>query len=108
VLRLVQNPNFIAELPASLLKVGFAAETQHVLEQASAKRLRRGFDIICANDVSRADIGFEVDINEVIVIDANGIRAQLARAHKYSIANAILSTLVADFRVAVANRGALG
>ena len=48
--------------------VGFAAETHDVVERARAKRLRKGIDLIVANDVSRADAGFEVDTNAVTLI----------------------------------------
>jgi phosphopantothenoylcysteine decarboxylase/phosphopantothenate--cysteine ligase len=100
VLRLTPNPNFITELPRHLLKVGFAAETENVMEHASNKRARRGFDVICANDVSRPDIGFDVDTNEIVIIDADGVRQHLARAHKYQIAHGILDALAPDIREA--------
>lgn len=57
-LRLVENPDILATLGASpdrpRLLVGFAAETQDVVEHAKAKRLRKGADWIVANDVSGA------------------------------------------------------
>jgi phosphopantothenoylcysteine decarboxylase/phosphopantothenate--cysteine ligase len=49
--------------------VGFAAETDDVIERARAKRLRKGIDAIVANDVSRRDAGFESDTNAVTIID---------------------------------------
>jgi phosphopantothenoylcysteine decarboxylase / phosphopantothenate---cysteine ligase len=52
--------------------VGFAAETEHVVERASAKRDRKRVDIVVANDVSRADAGFEVETNEVTIVGAGG------------------------------------
>ena len=50
------------------LLVGFAAETHDVVERARAKRAKKGIDLIVANDVSRSDIGFEVDANAVTLI----------------------------------------
>ena len=47
------------------LLVGFAAETSDVIAQARKKQREKGVDLIVANDVSRADAGFEVDTNEV-------------------------------------------
>ena len=76
-----------ARRPGQVL-VGFAAETGDGLERARAKRERKGVDLIVLNDVSRADIGFEVDDNEVVLVAATG-RA-LARAPKRAIAAAIL------------------
>jgi phosphopantothenoylcysteine decarboxylase / phosphopantothenate---cysteine ligase len=52
--------------------VGFAAETEHVVERASAKRDRKRVDIVVANDVSRADAGFEVETNEVTIVGSGG------------------------------------
>lgn len=52
--------------------VGFAAETEDVLRKASEKRRRKQVDLIVANDVSRADRGFDVDTNEVTIVGEHG------------------------------------
>jgi len=52
--------------------VGFAAETQDVVSRASAKRERKHADFIVANDVSRADAGFDVDTNAVTIVGPDG------------------------------------
>jgi phosphopantothenoylcysteine decarboxylase / phosphopantothenate---cysteine ligase len=70
-LTLVKNPDIIATLvlqKRAKTIVGFAAETQNVIEYAKSKLERKGLDIIIANDVSRADIGFNQDENQVTVI----------------------------------------
>ena len=70
-LTLVKNPDIIATLAQQKLAktiVGFAAETQNVIAYAKSKLERKGLDIIIANDVSRADIGFNQDENQVTVI----------------------------------------
>lgn len=54
------------------LFVGFAAETNDVLQHARDKRIRKGLDMIVVNDVGRSDIGFGTDINIVTVIDDSG------------------------------------
>ena len=56
--------------------VGFAAETHDVLAHADAKRRRKGVDLIVANDVSRADAGFEVGTNAVTFVSDEGQDAQ--------------------------------
>ncbi len=70
-LTLVKNPDIIAtmvtEKQASFI-VGFAAETQNVLAYAKDKLNRKGLDLIIANDVSRTDIGFNQDQNQVTVV----------------------------------------
>lgn len=52
--------------------VGFAAETEQVVERAAAKREKKHADFIVANDVSRADAGFDVDTNAVTIVSADG------------------------------------
>ena len=69
--------------------VGFAAETSNLLAKASAKRERKGADLIVANDVSRDDIGFDVDENAVTIIGASGT-VEVPRQAKARIAAAIL------------------
>ncbi|WP_219702377.1 bifunctional phosphopantothenoylcysteine decarboxylase/phosphopantothenate--cysteine ligase CoaBC [Marinomonas lutimaris] len=70
-LTLVKNPDIIATLAQQKRArtiVGFAAETQNVIEYAKGKLAKKGLDIIVANDVSRSDIGFNQDENQVTVI----------------------------------------
>jgi phosphopantothenoylcysteine decarboxylase / phosphopantothenate---cysteine ligase len=52
--------------------VGFAAETENVVANASAKREKKHVDLIVANDVSRSDAGFDVDTNAVTIVGADG------------------------------------
>lgn len=70
-LTLIKNPDVIATLSqenAAKCMVGFAAETQDVMAYARTKLERKGLDLIIANDVSRTDIGFNNDQNQVTVI----------------------------------------
>ena len=70
-LELVRNPDILAEVVkrrGTRTVVGLAAETDHVLENARGKLQRKGCDLIVANDVSRSDIGFDVDRNEVAIL----------------------------------------
>jgi phosphopantothenoylcysteine decarboxylase/phosphopantothenate--cysteine ligase len=70
--------------------VGFAAdEGEAGLERAREKRLAKKADLIVFNDVSRPDIGFESDENEVVIVSADGERV-LPRAPKIEIAAGIL------------------
>ena len=80
-----------ARRPGQVL-VGFAAETGDGLERARAKRERKGVDLIVLNDVARADIGFEVDDNEVVLVGPDG-EEHLAKAPKAAIAAAILDRI---------------
>ena len=69
--------------------VGFAAETADGVERARQKRVRKGVDLIVLNDVSRPDIGFDVDDNEVVLVAADG-EEHVAKAAKAVVAGAIL------------------
>ena len=65
---LVENEDILAQVPRTLVKVGFAAETEDVLKNAEKKLTSKGADLIFANDVSRADSGFGADTNQVVVL----------------------------------------
>jgi phosphopantothenoylcysteine decarboxylase/phosphopantothenate--cysteine ligase len=66
--------------------VGFAAETDHVEENAAKKLRAKNCDIIVANDVSGADSGMESDVNELIILFRNGGKTKISRAPKKNIA----------------------
>ena len=76
-LSLLENPDILADLAASpqspALVVGFAAETERVIENALAKRARKGCDWIVANDVS-GDV-FSGDHNQVHLVTGSGIES---------------------------------
>jgi phosphopantothenoylcysteine decarboxylase / phosphopantothenate---cysteine ligase len=69
--------------------VGFAAETQHVLASASAKREAKHVDLIVANDVSKPGVGFDAETNEVTIVGPDGAEA-LPLQSKSRVASAIL------------------
>ncbi len=75
VIELVKNPDIIAEVAATqgarMTVVGFAAETDHVEEYARRKLVDKKLDMVIANDVSVADIGFNSDYNAVSVVEAD-------------------------------------
>ncbi len=77
-LHLVENPDILATLATAgahrpALVVGFAAETENVVDNARRKRLAKGCDWILANDVSPASGTFGGDSNSVHVVDATGV-----------------------------------
>jgi phosphopantothenoylcysteine decarboxylase / phosphopantothenate---cysteine ligase len=74
------------------LLVGFAAETHDVVERARAKRLRKGIDVIVANDVSRSDAGFEVETNDVTILTDDG-EESLPLQSKTAVAAALADRL---------------
>ncbi|MCA9503820.1 MAG: bifunctional phosphopantothenoylcysteine decarboxylase/phosphopantothenate--cysteine ligase CoaBC [Spirochaetaceae bacterium] len=88
-LELVPNPDILAEISArkgSRTIVGFAAESHDVVEAARRKLARKGCDLIVANDISRADAGFEVDENAVRFVWPSGEVEELPLLPKSGVA----------------------
>ncbi len=97
-LELTPNPDILAEVAARArggFIVGFAAETNDVVANARAKLTAKGIDLLVANDVSRRDIGFDAEDNEVLLIDRWGGSRALARMPKPAVADAILDEILA-------------
>ncbi|MGH9037186.1 MAG: bifunctional phosphopantothenoylcysteine decarboxylase/phosphopantothenate--cysteine ligase CoaBC [Acidimicrobiia bacterium] len=69
--------------------VGFAAETEQLVEHARAKMAAKRVDLMVANDVSAADSGFEVDTNRAVLITPAGDLTELPRMTKTELAEAI-------------------
>jgi phosphopantothenoylcysteine decarboxylase/phosphopantothenate--cysteine ligase len=96
-----RTPDILADLAAARerddrpgpLLVGFAAETHDVIARARAKRVRKGIDLIVANDVSRRDAGFESDRNAVTLI-GDGLEDAVPLMSKAAVANAILDRVL--------------
>ena len=88
-LDLERNPDILDELqkhaPAAV-RVGFAAETDNLEEGALLKLTEKDLDFLVANDVSRADIGFDSDENEVTVYRRTGKPIFFPRRSKESLA----------------------
>ncbi|MFH0881014.1 MAG: phosphopantothenoylcysteine decarboxylase [Lentisphaerota bacterium] len=76
----------ILPMKSAQLVIGFAAETQNLLEEARRKLVRKELDLMVANDVSRTDAGFEVDMNEVVFIERDGETRQLPFMPKVEVA----------------------
>ena len=96
-LELTPNPDILAEVAARAAGgfiVGFAAETNDVVANARAKLEAKGIDLLVANDVSRRDIGFDAEDNEVLLIDRWGGGRSLPRMPKSAVADAILDEIL--------------
>jgi phosphopantothenoylcysteine decarboxylase/phosphopantothenate--cysteine ligase len=82
----------VAKLKKPRQKVaGFAAETERVAEFAKAKLAKKKLDWIVANDVSRSDIGFDSEQNEVEVHTAAGATIGLPKMDKLALAGRLLA-----------------
>jgi phosphopantothenoylcysteine decarboxylase / phosphopantothenate---cysteine ligase len=74
--------------------VGFAAEHgERAIEHGRSKLTNKGLDAVVVNDISRTDIGFEADANEITLLTAGGEERHVPRASKAKVAEAILDTV---------------
>lgn len=95
-LELVKNPDILKELCAKKTTqkvVGFCAESENLIENAKEKIIKKGCDYLIANDISRKDIGFSSDYNEVVIFDKIGRQKRIERAAKAQIARRILEEI---------------
>jgi phosphopantothenoylcysteine decarboxylase/phosphopantothenate--cysteine ligase len=105
-IELEANPDLLAGLARTArhaVLVGFAAETDAMERNARAKLEQKGVDFLVANDVSRGDIGFTSDANEVTVFRREGAPLPLSRRPKSRLAADLLDLFapVLDARAAV-------
>jgi len=73
--------------------VGFAAESENLVQNAKAKLGEKKLDLIVANDISRSDAGFAVDTNQVLLLDSDGVE-ELPLQTKAETASAVMDRVV--------------
>ncbi len=98
VLELVPNPDILKEVGArkeGRILVGFAAETESVLQNGQKKLKEKSLDLLVANDVSQAGAGFDGDTNIVTILTRDGHQVQLDKRPKAEIAHEILNQILA-------------
>jgi phosphopantothenoylcysteine decarboxylase/phosphopantothenate--cysteine ligase len=89
-LELVRTPDILGEVKGNFIKVGFAAESENLIENAAKKLRQKQLDLIIANDITDASSGFSVDTNRVTIIDKDGKTACLPLMSKREVADKIL------------------
>jgi phosphopantothenoylcysteine decarboxylase/phosphopantothenate--cysteine ligase len=92
-LSLASNPDILAglaQIAPHALRIGFAAETGNVIEEARAKLEAKELDFIVANDVSRSDIGFDSEHNEVTVLGPAEAPIFFSRQSKRALAAGLM------------------
>jgi phosphopantothenoylcysteine decarboxylase/phosphopantothenate--cysteine ligase len=99
-LSLARTPDILAEVGTrtGLVKVGFAAESNDLLANATRKLNAKGLDLIAANDIKATDAGFGADNNRVVLLDAAGGKEELPLMTKYEVAWRILDRVTALVR----------
>ncbi|MFF7248870.1 bifunctional phosphopantothenoylcysteine decarboxylase/phosphopantothenate--cysteine ligase CoaBC [Embleya sp. NPDC008237] len=98
---LVKNPDILAELARDRLRpgqvvVGFAAETDNVLENGRAKLARKGCDLLVVNRVGE-ELTFGTDVNEAIVLAADGSETPVPHGPKEDLADVVWDLVVPRF-----------
>ncbi len=105
VLKLERTRDILAEIARrrrpDQLVIGFAAEAEHVLENAAQKLRAKRLDLIVANDVTQQGAGFEVDTNIVTLLFPDGRKIPLEKMSKFEVANRLLDQVV-ELRKSVA------
>jgi phosphopantothenoylcysteine decarboxylase/phosphopantothenate--cysteine ligase len=96
-LELVENPDILSEIKnekADFIRVGFAAESDNLLENAKEKLEKKKLDLIVANDITATDSGFGTDTNRVVLIDRSGKVTKLPLLPKSEVAHKIMDRVV--------------
>lgn len=97
-IELTRNPDILGELSqhkGNRLFVGFATETENVLENAARKLRTKNLDMIVANDVTQEGAGFAHDTNIVTIIDRSERMETLPMMSKDDVAHAVYDRLLA-------------
>lgn len=94
---LVKNPDILKEISSKKksgqIVIGFCAESENLLENAKEKIKSKGCDFLIANDISRSDIGFSSDYNEVYILDKSGEIQKVEKSTKNQIAKKIIERI---------------
>lgn len=93
-LELESTPDILGTVKGEFVKVGFAAESSNVVENAIEKVKQKGLHFIVANDITARDSGFGVDTNQVTIIDREGGVDNLPLLTKHEVAERILDKVV--------------
>jgi phosphopantothenoylcysteine decarboxylase/phosphopantothenate--cysteine ligase len=94
VLSLIKDNDILkklGEIKRHQLLIGFAAESNDLIENAKSKLINKNLDFIVANDISGTDVGFASDENKVIILNKNGTSKQLDKMPKRLVARELFN-----------------
>jgi phosphopantothenoylcysteine decarboxylase / phosphopantothenate---cysteine ligase len=97
-LELVPTPDILSEvgrLKERRILVGFAAETESVLDNAGKKLREKNLDFVVVNDITQDGVGFDSDTNAVTILTRDGREIHIGKRPKRDVANEILDQVVA-------------
>ncbi|MDD4924015.1 MAG: phosphopantothenoylcysteine decarboxylase, partial [Dehalococcoidales bacterium] len=89
-LKLIKTPDILSEVKGSFIKVGFAAESENIIENALTKLKEKGLHLIVVNDITSKDSGFGSETNCVTIIDRKEGMEELPLLNKREVADRIL------------------
>ena len=95
---LAKTVDILATARGEFVRVGFAAESENLVANASAKVASKSLDLIAANDITSEGSGFGTDTNRVTLIDRDMSVEELPLLTKYEVGNRILDRVAALFR----------
>lgn len=93
----IKNPDISKEISKrkkNQIMIGFAAETDNLVENAKKKVKKKNFDFIVLNDISKPDAGFRSDTNEVTIIDREENINEYPKMSKSELSKVIIDKLV--------------
>jgi phosphopantothenoylcysteine decarboxylase/phosphopantothenate--cysteine ligase len=96
-LELEPTLDILSSVRGNFIKVGFAAESSNLMENAKQKLKQKGLDIIVANDITASDSGFGTDTNRVTIIDRKGKVDSLPLIPKREVADKVLDRVAELF-----------
>ena len=100
VIEMVKNPDILKEMGKiktdKQVVIGFCAESENLLNNATKKLHEKNIDFIVANDISRSDIGFNSNDNEVTILGNDGSSCILPKMSKMDIAKNIIQKCILD------------
>jgi phosphopantothenoylcysteine decarboxylase/phosphopantothenate--cysteine ligase len=94
VLELRETLDILASVQGDFVRVGFAAESRDLEENARDKLQRKGLQLMVANDITAPGSGFGTDTNQVVILDASGGAERLPLLSKYEVAHRVLDRVV--------------
>ena len=97
-INLTKTTDILEVSTGTFIKVGFSAESENLIANASEKVQRKSLDLIVANDITDPDSGFGRDTNRVVLIDRQLQVEELPVLSKYEVSNRILNRVQAMFR----------
>ena len=91
---LTKTEDILEKATGNFVKVGFSAESENLVSNATEKIGRKSLDLIVANDITDPDSGFGKDTNKVVIIDDQLQAEHLAILTKYDVGNEILNRVL--------------